>query len=281
MFLESSCSSLLALRRLLELASSQVSEIDTGSSSKEYKCCRTLDSHDSVSTGADAVHPIGQPIIHSANTGLSHIIDVPPFGEPVWTRWKNPATSERGRLFLCMVSRLHSVDLWSLAVTVGHMADGILLAMSTKSWRSESIFLDSWSTILAMIFAHDVLSPCEDEDAVPLMLCSNGIRAEHAPFRIVPCVGQRPEYDAESFADEPVDVFHEHVLGSYLANDSKILEPESGSLSVDACSFSCGGQVLTGEASNDEIHSSTPRCAIEGSHIAIDRSFIQASVFHA
>lgn len=39
--------------------------------SQPRKSCRCLESHDSIATGCEPVHPRGQPISHSTNLGLS------------------------------------------------------------------------------------------------------------------------------------------------------------------------------------------------------------------
>jgi hypothetical protein len=79
------------------------------SPSQESKCCRALESHDSISTGSNAVHPLGQPIIHSVNTGLSRGLDAAPELCPA-SRWKEPTTSDRGLLFLAIVCSLAAVE---------------------------------------------------------------------------------------------------------------------------------------------------------------------------
>jgi hypothetical protein len=62
------------------------------------------------------------------------------------------------------------------------------------------------------------------------------------------------------------------------ANDSQVLEPETGVLALNSSPFSGDAEVSAGESAHDEIHASAPASAIKGSHVRPDRSFREASV---
>jgi hypothetical protein len=99
-------------------------------------------------------------------------------------------------------------------------------------------------------------------------------RSETAPFRIVPAFGQSTENGVESSShSDGCDVFQQDESRSYLANDPENVMPEAGPFAVDAGSLPCEGEILAREPRNDEIHDSTPRCAVEGCEIVPDRKF--------
>ena len=106
------------------------------------------------------------------------------------------------------------------------------------------------------------------------------LRSEQIPFRIVPAFGQVAEDTVESSRSESCDVFHENEAGSYLANDSRVLGPETRPLSVETGSGSRKADVLAREAARDEIHDSSPRLAVEGGYVVPDRSWTQLLLSH-
>jgi hypothetical protein len=54
----------------------------------------------------------------------------------------------------------------------------------------------------------------QEPEAVPLVRGTNVVCAETSPFRIVPDLGQRPEYAGESSISEGCNVLHDDVAGS-------------------------------------------------------------------
>jgi hypothetical protein len=109
-------------------------------------------------------------------------------------------------------------------------------------------------------------------------------RAEQAPFRIEPELGQVPENGSERSAsvdrNDPWDVLQHDPLRSYLAKDACDVMPEAGSVSVlDAGPFTGCADVLAGEARSDEIHCAAPRHAVEGREIIPNKGFAQGLVF--
>lgn len=106
-------------------------------------------------------------------------------------------------------------------------------------------------------------------------------RSEHRPDRIANALGQVPENSPDSSGEETRGVLHERDDGSQIANDSVVLAPESGLRAVDALTLPRGRDVGAGESANDEIHRSTPRASVEGSHVRPDRSVVQGPVANA
>ncbi len=81
--------------------------------------------HHSVAAKAKPVHPMGQPISASTNSGFKvrrspQILD-PPVGVG-WARreWAAPTCSDKGRLFLTSVAWPAWIERWSRAVGVAH-----------------------------------------------------------------------------------------------------------------------------------------------------------------
>jgi hypothetical protein len=117
-----------------------------------------------------------------------------------------------------------------------------------------------------------------DPDPVALVRRSGMVRAQHSPPRIEPHLGQVSENSIEAPAGEEWRVLHEHVVRSYLANDSGHLAPESGLLAVESGAGSSAGDVLAREATRDEIHRSTPGSAAKSSNVVPDRERWEVAV---
>jgi len=97
------------------------------------------------------------------------------------------------------------------------------------------------------------------------------VRSEHSPFRIVPQRGQVPENDVKSPRSEYWAVLHEHVSGSYLANDPRHVFPHPGSLPGDACTFSGGADVLARESSRYHVNKAAPWLSVKGLNVIPNR----------
>jgi hypothetical protein len=106
------------------------------------------------------------------------------------------------------------------------------------------------------------------------------VRAEHEPFRIEPERGQVAKNVSESASKEPWDVLQEHDAGSHITNDGGDSGPEPA-LVLGATASAGDGPRLARESGRDEIHDSTPACAVEGSKVVPDRSRSQDSFRHA
>jgi hypothetical protein len=95
--------------------------------------------------------------------------------------------------------------------------------------------------------------------------------SQHSPFRIVPQRGQVSENDAKPPRSEYWRVFHKHVAGSYFANDSGHLSPESATFSIDAPPSTGAADVLAREAARYHVNNSAPRLSVKGSHVIPNR----------
>ena len=96
---------------------------------------------------------------------------------------------------------------------------------------------------------------------------------KHAPLRIDPEFGQRPEYSIQSPASDRWDVLQEEPLGSYFANDSEQLVEEAAALAVEASAFAGDADVLAGEASGDEVDATSPGVSVELGDIVMNLHF--------
>ena len=103
--------------------------------------------------------------------------------------------------------------------------------------------------------------------------------AQHTPSRIIPHLGQVAENTSKPARSEDWGVFHEDVVRSNLANDSRLFFPESASRPFDSFSGAvCGTDVLTRESARNDIHQSTPGLTVEGSHVVPDGERFEASI---
>lgn len=82
---------------------------------------------------------------------------------------------------------------------------------------------------------------------------SNVGRAKARPLRIVPAIGQVSEYVGESPNSEACDVFHKDELRLQIANEPKLLPPQSAALSVEPGAEARLADVLAGEAPDEEV----------------------------
>lgn len=104
-------------------------------------------------------------------------------------------------------------------------------------------------------------------------------RGEQLPFRIEPEVGKVGEDVRETVPNKSGDVLQEHESRSHVSDDPGDQRPEP-SVIVNSTALSGLGERLTGEAGTDEIHSSTPRPAVERGEVVPHRSPIQGLVRH-
>lgn len=124
-----------------------------------------------------------------------------------------------------------------------------------------------------------VVGHSEKPESFPFVGGANGGRGEQTPFRIEPERGKVVEDVWESVSDELGDVLQEHVSRSHIGDDPGDTGPEP-SVIVNTTFLSGGRERLAGEAGSDEIHPSTPCCAVEGCEIVPDRRPIHGLVFH-
>jgi hypothetical protein len=74
----------------------------------------------------------------------------------------------------------------------------------------------------------------------PVVWGSGIVSSQHSPSRIKPHLGQVSEYNAKPPGNKQWGIFHKHVPRSNVANDSRHLRPEAGSLACDPRAFSGG-----------------------------------------
>ena len=111
----------------------------------------------------------------------------------------------------------------------------------------------------------------QDPYSVSLVGSAGMVRSEHSPFRIVPHRGQVPENNVKSPRSEYWTVLHEHVSGSYLANDPRHVFPHPGSLPGDACAFPGCANVLAWEAPRYHVNKAAPWLSVKGLNVIPNR----------
>jgi len=102
---------------------------------------------------------------------------------------------------------------------------------------------------------------------------------EHTPFRIEPEVGKVGKDVREPCPNKSGDVLQEDEGRSHVTDDPCDVRPDPPVI-VNTLLFPCCGERLAGETGSDEIHASTPRCAVKGAEIVPYRSLIQPLFFH-
>jgi hypothetical protein len=105
-------------------------------------------------------------------------------------------------------------------------------------------------------------------------------RSEQVPLRIIPELGQRPEYSSETSArSERWDVLQQDDAGSNIAKHPCDVGPEPPLVGL-AELLSGDGPGLARESRSEAIHDSTQRAAVEVSKVKPDRRLIQSTRFH-
>jgi hypothetical protein len=77
------------------------------------------------------------------------------------------------------------------------------------------------------------------------------------PFDVIPDLGQVSENSAKSPSKQSCDVFHDDVSGSYFANNSIELPPQTAALTVESGPLPRQADVLTWEPAADDICASS------------------------
>lgn len=111
------------------------------------------------------------------------------------------------------------------------------------------------------------------------MRSSNLTCTEQTPFRIVPESGQSTEDMSEPVSNKSRHVLENNPSGPNLPNDSLHIRPQP-SLVLDPPLFTRDRERLTRETGSDDIHSATPRSAIEGREIVPNRRALHGRLFH-
>ena len=110
------------------------------------------------------------------------------------------------------------------------------------------------------------------------MVCANGVRSEHPPFRIEPHLGQVSENGSKPPRSESWRVLHERESRSYLTNDPCHLAPQAAALAVESFPGSGEADVLAREASRNHINNSAPRQSVKGANVIPNREGREKSV---
>ncbi|MDE0913914.1 MAG: hypothetical protein OSB57_01900 [Planctomycetota bacterium] len=119
----------------------------------------------------------------------------------------------------------------------------------------------------------------QDEASLPPVWRADFGRAQSRPLRIEPEVGQSSKQSSKPIpGNEAADVLHEDEARSHVANDTKEVVDEVALVFASEL-LTCNGVRLARDAAKDEIHLSTPRCAVEDSQIREHRRAIQVPGF--
>jgi hypothetical protein len=100
----------------------------------------------------------------------------------------------------------------------------------------------------------DALGVGHNEQPVTHMWGTQRACGKHTPLRIKPEPGQVSENGVSPPNKESCDVLHEDVTGSNLANEPSKLKPQTGALTSQSGAESSLGDVLTGEASTEDVN---------------------------
>jgi hypothetical protein len=128
-------------------------------------------------------------------------------------------------------------------------------------------------------FVSFVVGVGQDPDSLASVRGTNVGCGEHTPFRIEPEFGKVGEDVSETCPNKSGDVLQEDVSGLNVSNDPGNPGPDP-SLIIETELFPGRREWLAGETGSDDIHASTPRCAIKGAKIVPDRRLIQPLFFH-
>jgi len=120
----------------------------------------------------------------------------------------------------------------------------------------------------------------QKEQPLPLVRRANFRRFEQSRRNSVTEPLNVGANNIEAESEVSGDVLEKHEAGFSLANDASDAGPQVP-LIIDAAPLAGETEGLARVAANDAIHESTPRAAVEGSHVAPDRSLVQGFFLHA
>lgn len=257
----------------------------------------------SVAAEPKPVHPMGQPISASTNSGLSVRASAQVLGPSVGVgrsgrEWKAPACSDRGRLFFASVAGPARTERWSRAVGVAHCRD--------RSWRLSSRCRPAlhFSPSPARGVGHRrsisvrlppldrvpeqargvgqrvaVIPMGEDEEPLAPVGCADFRRREESRRKAVAHADQVSGDLGKSEAEMMGDVLQEHERRLALTDDAGDVRPEMARV-LGAPPPSGDRERLARIARKHDVHRATPRAAVEGGKVVPERSRIQGRVFH-
>jgi hypothetical protein len=207
-----------------------------------------------VSEGVHSVHPIGYPILASAQDGRTSPVESGKSRRSM--EGKSNPRAEVSRIF-AVRSGLHPPRK-SWAHTVGSIFAHLRLAFDPPA---------------------DVkrLNPCavgvgNDPDTISPMVGTKGGSWYAVPVRIIPDRGQVSENGSKPSTKQSCDVLHDEVSRSKLASQSGDFAPKAAARSFKACTGSSIADVLAGEPSADDIDGNSicaQSFAGKGSHVVV------------
>jgi len=222
--------------------------------------------HLAIAEASKSVHPMGHPMSQATQLGFR----LP----PTW--------AFSGRLFR---------SIWfeaSWVVGVGHIL-AIVARLSRTGpsrfrpprFRPYSLAVGVGKRVGAPELRAELRVVGQDPDSIPLVICTGMVRAQNSPFRIEPQRGQVSAYSPKASSSEHWTVLHPRVAGSYFANDTGHLGPESRLFALDAGALSRNGNVGAGKPARYHVNTSRPRLAVKGANVVPDRERRQKSVILA
>lgn len=107
----------------------------------------------------------------------------------------------------------------------------------------------------------------QNPDAFPVVGRAAVVCSQHCPSSIIPERGKVTEDGGKSSMNKHWAVLHEDVARSYFTDNSRHFGPEAGSGAGDSCAFACGGDVLAGESSGDDVDEAAPGSSVEGANV--------------
>jgi len=251
-----------------------------------------------VAAEAKPVHPMGQPINASTNSGFSvgapaEIFAPAGFVARAGRECGLTACSFRGRLLRASVSGL----AWPLFQS---RAEGVAQRRA-RSVRSADLRFPALGLFpsQALAVGHnrrnsvrlaplDLLpeqargvghAACEDEEAFAPVRRADARSREESFRNPVTQAFQLASDLAISEVEVIGDVFQENKSGLDFPDDPGDMRPEMAWV-AGAEAFAGDAERLARIARKDDVHRATPRAAVEGGKVVIDRSLIQGRVFH-
>lgn len=218
-----------------------------------------------IATEAKPVHPVGQPISASTNSGFKvrrgSEVSLPAIGV---TRTWRPS-----RPFTGVFANVVAPSLWSRAVGVIHM-------------RIISVRLPPLDRVpeQARGVGQVVALPVgEDEEPFAPMGRADFRRREETCRKSVAHADQSAGDFREAEAEMMGDVLEEHEGRLDLADDAGDMRPEVARI-VGTPELARDRERLARIARSDDVHRAAPRAAIEGSNVVPERRAIQGRIFH-
>ena len=190
----------------------------------------------------------------------------------------------------CLPSFIRRAVVWgvprgrlSLAVGVGHAAvtspplvPSVLVGVghipvAAMQPRERPLWLAGFQVFAGRVSHWDALGVGNNPDSVAPVRGTNVCCRYNSPVRIKPQRGKVGEDSVEPSNSEHWAVLNECVLGSYFANDSRHVLPQSAALAVDSGAPACAADVLARKAPRYDVNKSAPRGSVKGLNVIPNR----------